>query len=81
MSTSHFEAIMKQVEALPIEEQEALLNHLEELLAKTDVGEPIANDPSGLVYGKYHNFPGRMSTDEDFKIAELHPTDKELDGE
>ena len=81
MSTSQFETIIKQVEALPIEEQEALLSHLEELLAKTDAGGRIAKSASGLVYGKYHNFPGRMSTEEDFKIAEWHPTDKELNGE
>jgi hypothetical protein len=81
MSTSQLEAIIKQVETLPIEEQEALLSHLENLLAKTDVNEGVAKTSAGLVYGKYHNFPGRMSTEEDFKIAEWRPTDKELNGE
>lgn len=31
-----------------------------------------------LVYGEFGG--GRMSTEEDFKIAEWHPTDEELDG-
>ena len=79
MSTGQLDAIMKQVETLPIEEQEALLTHLEDLLSKPH--ERAAKASSGLVYGKYHNSPGRMSTEEDFKIAEWHPTDKELDGE
>ena len=81
MSSSQLEAIIKQVEALPVEEQEALLTHIEDLLAKTGEHDQVAKASSGLVYGKYRSFPGRMSTEDDFKIAEWHPTDKELDGE
>ena len=68
MSTSQLEAIMKQVEALPVEEQEVLLTHLEDLLskAKPDADKRVAKASSGLVYGKYRNFPGIMSTEEDF---------------
>jgi hypothetical protein len=40
--------------------------------------EPAAR--KGLIYGKYKNARGRMSTEEDFKIAEWRPTEEELDG-
>lgn len=35
-------------------------------------GEFRANENKGLVYGKYKDYPGPMSTEEDFKAAEYH---------
>ena len=81
MSTSQLEAIIKQVEALPVEEQEALLTHLEDLLAKEDRTELTTKDSLGFVYGIYHDSPGRMSTEEDFKIAEWHSTENDWNPE
>jgi hypothetical protein len=34
----------------------------------------------GLVYGEFADAPGRMSTEEDFKLAEWHPTEEQLNG-
>jgi hypothetical protein len=81
MSAMDLETIIAQVQQLPIDEQEKLLSTLEALLAEKKISSHDKDLPPGLVYGKYRNTPGHMSTEEDFRLAEWHPTDQELDGE
>ncbi|HMV49411.1 MAG TPA: hypothetical protein PLD20_17160 [Blastocatellia bacterium] len=78
MATSQLELIFTQAKPLAFEDKLRLLHWLIEEL------RPAAVSPSkstGLVYGKYKNNGRRMSTEEDFKIAEWNPTNAELDGE
>ncbi|GEM_PF-933881 len=88
MATSQLEAIMTQAQHLSLNEQAMLIKRLTDLLVETkltksdDVEAKEENEaPQYLIYGEFHDAPGRMSTEEDFRIAEWHPTEKDLNGE
>lgn len=76
MATSQIELIYLQIKALNLEDKLRLIEWMakELQLALRPIGK-------GLVYGEYKDNGRRMSTEEDFKIAEWNPTDAELDGE
>lgn len=76
MSAQELESILTQVARLSPLEQLQLLKRVAEMLAKTSTAE----GPHRLTYGKYRDAPGRLSTEEDFRIAEWHPTEKDLNG-
>ncbi len=76
MSAQELETIMAQVERLSSDDQLQLIRRVAEMLANASKAE----EPRRLVFGKYKDASGRMSTEEDFKIAEWHPTEKDLDG-
>lgn len=78
MATNQLELIFSQIKPLKFEDKLRLLQWVVEDLKPT--ASPV--ESAGLVYGKYRNTPGRrMSTEEDFKIAEWNPTEAQLDGE
>jgi hypothetical protein len=78
MAASEYQLAVKQVEKLSAQEQLRLIQHLaEELLQR----EAKSQAPRYLVYGEYRDTPDReFSTEEDFKLAEWHPTEEQLNG-
>lgn len=82
MSASEIESIVNQAQKLTTGEQIILLKKIVDLLAKSELtaSEDLAK-PQYLIFGEFHDAPGPMSTEEDFRIAEWHPTEKELSGE
>jgi hypothetical protein len=75
---SELQTAIKQAQKLSPKEQLDLIKCLAEQLAKSQA----ILEPRYLEYGKYRDTPGRrMSTEEDFKLAEWHPIEEELDGE
>lgn len=78
MATNEFHIAVQQIQKLSPQEQLELIKYLAEKLEQTQT----TTEPRYLEYGKYRNTPGRqMSTEEDFKIAEWHPTEEELNGD
>ena len=91
MASEQIEIIMTQVRQLSPEDRVRLLNRLKESLNN---GEENGEQPdlvpgahgnsvreaTGLVYGKYRDTGRPESTEEDFRLAEWHPTEEELDG-
>ena len=77
MASEQLEIIMNQVQQLSAEERLQLIKRVAASLAEAR--------PSGerryLVYGEYRNASGHESTEEDFKLAEWHPTEEWLNGE
>ncbi len=79
MATSKYQLVVKEAQELSPQEQLELIRQLAESLAKV---QPKPQPPQYLEYGKYRNTPGReFATDEDFKLAEWHPTEEELKGD
>lgn len=78
MATSEYQLIAQQALALPAEEQLRLIQQLAEKLSRSQKQD----QPRYLVYGEFRDTPGReFATEEDFKLAEWHPTEEELNGE
>ena len=74
MITNQYQLIAQQAYRLPPQEQLRLIQQLAERLAQV----PSDTTPRMLVYGEFANTPGReFSTEEDFKLAEWHPTEAE----
>ena len=67
--------ILQQAEALPPEQRIWLIREL----ANTLVTAQPRPEHRKLVYGMFQE--GRMSTEEDFKLAEWHPSEAELNGD
>lgn len=74
METTTISAIKDQVKDLPAEQKAELIKFLADEL--TD--KP--RQSTMIEFGKYANSGKRMSTEEDFKIAEWRPSDEELNG-
>lgn len=72
--TPTIEQIVAQTQRLSPDDRVRLVQRVLETLIPT---LPIQQQQP-LPYGKYKG--GRMSTEEDFLIAEWHPTEEELDG-
>jgi hypothetical protein len=68
------EQIVLQVKQLSPVQRLRLIQRITETLLPA-----LASSSTPLQFGKYQS--ERMSTLEDFAIAEWHPTDEELDGE
>ena len=77
MATSQIDLIMTQVQRLSSNDQMQLIQRVMGLLTKAKAPAPSR----GLVYGKYRNAPGSMSSEEDFKLAEWHLSDRDVNGE
>ena len=74
-----FQLVMQQALSLSPQEQLQLIKQLAEQLSQR---EAKSQQPRYLIYGEFRDTPGReFSTEEDFKLAEWHPTEKELNGE
>ena len=67
-------AIKDQVRSLPAEQKAELIKFLADQLADKP------RQSNMVEFGKYANSGRRMSTEEDFKIAEWRPSDEELNG-
>jgi hypothetical protein len=77
MATAQLELIFAQIKPLPLGDKLRLLQWVAE-----DLQPAVAEaESTGLVYGKYRDTGRPMSTEEDFKLAEWHPTEAELNGE
>ena len=73
--TQIMEKIVVMVQQLSPEYRLRLIQRITETLIPSSVTE----EPKPLQFGKYKG--NRMSTAEDFTIAEWRPTDRELNGE
>lgn len=91
MASEQIEIILAQVRQLSPEDRQMLLNRLREGVNNGDEGVEHPNltvgsrgkgvrEATGLVYGKYRDTGRLESTEEDFHLAEWHPTEEELDG-
>jgi len=67
--------VLAEAEALPPADRVLLIQRLTESLMRT--GKP--RESRQMQFGAYSS--GRQSTEEDFKIAEWHPTEAELNGD
>ncbi len=78
MATSKYQLVAQQALTLSSQEQLRLIRQLAEKLSRSQ-----RQDQSRyLVYGEFRDTPGReFATEEDFKLAEWHPTEEELNGE
>lgn len=74
IDTLTLEHIITQAQQLSPEDRLRLIQRV----AESVIPAVQTTSPQRLEYGKYKG--GRMSTEEDFLIAEWHPTDEELDG-
>ena len=78
MIASQFQLVAQQAYRLPPQEQLRLIQQIAARLAQV----PADIAPRMLVYGEFANTPGReFSTEEDFKLAEWHPTEEDLNGD
>lgn len=77
MATVELDIIKQQTRKLPPNQKIELIKFLAESLTASK----SEKEPKYLVYGEFRNYPGKMSTEEDFKIAEWHPTEAELNGD
>ena len=76
MSASELDVIMTHVQRLSPEDQLLLIKRVTEMLMQAKSAE----EPRYLIYGEFRDAPGPMSTEEDFRLAEWHPTEKDLNG-
>jgi hypothetical protein len=76
MATAQLELIFAQIKPLPMNDKLRLLQWVAEDLQPA----PAPTARLGLIYGEFANAPERMSTEEDFKLAEWHPTEEQLNG-
>jgi hypothetical protein len=79
MAASQYQLVVQQAQQLSPQEQLRLIQELADQLAQR---EAKPQQPRQLIYGEFRDTPGReFSTEEDFKLAEWHPTEEELDGD
>jgi len=79
MATSEYQLVVQQAQKLSPQEQLQLIKQLAEQLAEREAQPQRSRY---LIYGEFRDTPGReFSTEEDFKLAEWHPTEEELNGE
>jgi hypothetical protein len=76
MSISKLDSIMTEVRGLSPDEQLQLIKRVADILAQAGP----QGSPRYLIYGEFKDAPGREATEEDFKLAEWHPTEKDLNG-
>lgn len=74
MQTTEMTTIKDKVRALPTEQKVELIKFLADTLS----AERIGSRP--LQFGKYSGSGRTMATESDFKIAEWHPKESELNG-
>jgi hypothetical protein len=79
MVTSKYQFVVQEAQQLSPQEQLQLIKQLAESLSRI---QTKPQPPRYLVYGEFRDTPGReFSTEEDFKLAEWHPTEEELNGD
>ncbi len=77
--TNEVDLILERAGKLSADETMTLVQKLMTDLRRKILPIKRANtgQQTGLVYGKYKNFPGPETTDEDFKLAEYHFNEEE----
>jgi hypothetical protein len=87
MSIHELESLVNQAQRLSPKEQLILIKRVADFLAEanlTNASDQVMEEshvPKHLIYGEFHDAPGHMSTEEDFRLVEWHPTEKDLHGE
>jgi hypothetical protein len=76
MAADELESIMARAQRLSPQERMQLIEELSQMIAK----DGRHSFPTLLTYGKYRDAPGHFSEEEDFRIAEWHPTETDLNG-
>ncbi len=74
MATTEIEIIKKQAKSLTPQQKIELIEFLTRNL------RPTNGVSKQIEFGKYSSSANRMSTEEDFHIAEWHPADLDLNG-
>lgn len=74
MQLKEITSIKDQIRSLRPEQKVELIKYLADSLSS----EPLSSKP--LEFGKYSGSGRAMATDEDFKAAEWHPSERELNG-
>jgi hypothetical protein len=77
MTVAEIDIIKQQSQKLLPKQKIELIKFLAESLVSNKSGQ----EPQYLVYGKYRNSGRKTSTEDDFKIAEWHPGEAELNGD
>lgn len=79
MATNQYQFVANQAEQLSPQEQ---LRLIQQLAARLSQREAKPSASRYLIYGEFRDMPGReFSTEEDFKLAEWHPTEEQLNGD
>ena len=78
MATSELQVILQRATKLPPTEQIEVIKHLAENLTRLN---ETRDESKMLEYGKYRDYPGKLTDEEDFKLAEWHPTDEEFEAD
>lgn len=76
MSISKLDSILTEVRGLSPDEQLLLIQRVADLLAHAKQ----SGAGRGLLYGKYSDHSGKETTEEDFRLAEWQPTEKDVNG-
>ena len=74
MAQTSVERIVAEIQDLSPEERLRLIRTVVDTL----IAPGRATESRSLIYGEFRG--GRMSTDDDFKIAEWRPQDREMNG-
>ena len=77
MAATEIDSIKQQSRKLLPKQKIELIKFLAESLVSDKSGQ----ESQYLVYGKYQNTGRKPSTEDDFKIAEWHPSETELNGD
>lgn len=77
MAVSELQIVLQRAARLSSAEKVQVIKNLADSLTNGDAAQ---KQSKFLEYGKYRDFPGKPVDEEDFKIAEWHPTDEELEG-
>lgn len=77
MATVELDILKQQSRKLLPKQKLELIQYLSESLTR----EPNRETPALLKFGKYSKTGLKPSSEEDFKIAEWHPTETELNGD
>lgn len=76
MASEQLDLIMNQVQQLSPQERLQLIKRVADSLA----GGKKPGEQRYLVYGEYRTALRRESTEDDFRLAEWHPTEEWLNG-
>ena len=75
MATEELQIIWQQAEKLSPVEKVEIIKRLADSLTAVSIA-PRASSRQ-LIYGEFRDNPGQPTNEEDFKLAEWHPTDEE----
>lgn len=77
MATSELQIVLQRAEKLsPFDKAEVIKRLVDSLTIQT----AATAQTKQLIYGEFRDYPGKPTDEEDFKLAEWHPTDEELEG-